>query len=358
MGHGSSGGATSRSDCLGALPSVGWWDREDQKGMEEVAGDTNLRGDFSVVSLFFSWKRASGAKEMSLLLENIWKISSRETNRHRGIAAANENGGICISRVKLLGKSCKGIMQIPDWVSGGWLPEQGDAHTALYLGNDYANYPPTARVQGNWLNEKNSGYAWVNVQCSALGRSHLAAARNKRERTPLPPLAKLRGIPLTFGCWGGNGTALSSRSECSDGHFHSLWVWHQRDKKMEARMRTSPCCLQFSDPREILLFVKEGMHLHSGWAQPLTLHYAWEKSGGMGDVIKMSDFWYLFHDFLGVQWHLDLWEDKGTALTCLQAKFNIQKFLFILFYSSLYNSVPIWVQSSISSQIQHNNISL
>ena len=106
--------------------------------------------------------------------------------------------------MKLLGESCKGIMQIPDWVSGGRLPEQGDAHTALYLGNDYANYTPTARVQGNWLNEKNSGYASVNVQCSARRRSHLSPVPNKRERTLLPPLTQLRGIHPTFGCWGGN----------------------------------------------------------------------------------------------------------------------------------------------------------
>lgn len=59
---------------------------------------------------------------------------------------------------------------------------------------------------------------------------------------------------------------------------------------MEARRKTSPCCPQFSDPREILLVAEERMHLQSGWAQPLTLHYAWERSGGMGDVIKLPDF--------------------------------------------------------------------
>lgn len=46
-------------------------------------------------------------------------------------------------------------------------------------------------------------------------------------------------------------------------------------------MKTSTCCLQFSDPRKILWFVKGRMHLHSGWAQALILHYAWERSGGM-----------------------------------------------------------------------------
>lgn len=209
LGCGSPGRTTSRTDCLGALTWVGWWSREDDwKGME-APGETNLCGDFSVFFIFSSWKRASEAKEIPLLLENIWKLKNRETNWHRGIAAANEKGGICISRPKLLGKSCRGIMQIPDWVSGGWLPEQGDAHTALYLGNDYANCTPTVRVQGNWLNEKNSGYASVHVQCSALRWSRLAPVWNKHEHTPLPLLAQLRGIHLMFRCWDANWTSLS-----------------------------------------------------------------------------------------------------------------------------------------------------
>lgn len=61
------------------------------------------------VSLFHG-KGHQELKERSYCWKLSEKWNSRETNWHRGIAAANENGGICISRQKLLGKSCKGIM--------------------------------------------------------------------------------------------------------------------------------------------------------------------------------------------------------------------------------------------------------
>lgn len=70
------------------------WDKGQRRWKgngREVTGETNLCGDFSVVSLFFSWNRASGAKEMPLLLESIWKMKQqRNESAQRNCSSQRE----------------------------------------------------------------------------------------------------------------------------------------------------------------------------------------------------------------------------------------------------------------------------
>lgn len=255
---------------------------------EDITGETDLCGDFGVVSLLFSLKRTSGAKDMSLLLENIRKMK-RNQLAQRNCSSQREWRDLHIQS-EAAGKELQRDYANPR-LGERWLIARAGGCTHCSVPGQWLcklhTHSQSAGQLAKW--EK----LWLCIsKCAAFSTQMITprSVQNKHERTPLPPLAPLRGIPLTFGCWSGNRTSLSSRSECLDAHFQLLWVWHQRDKKMEARMKTSPCFPQFSDPREILLVAKERMHLQSGWAQPLSLHYAWERSGGMGDVIKMSDF--------------------------------------------------------------------
>lgn len=201
-----------------------------------------------VFSLFFHGNGHQGQKKCLYCWQTHEKRSSGEAIRLRGIAAAKENGGLCISRVKLLGRSCKGIMQIPDWVSGGWLPEQG-MHTLLYLGSDYANYTPPARVQGNWLNEKNSGSASLNAQRSA--RTSPRAVQGKHKHTALPP--PLPGIHPTPACRAGNASPASKVGVL----FHFPRVSHQRDGKWKLRWKLVRVAGSFLIPGKCCCLSKE-----------------------------------------------------------------------------------------------------
>lgn len=158
---------------------------------------------------------------MSLLLENMKnEAAEKPFIQHRGIAAAKENGGLCISRVKLLGRSCKGIMQIPDWVSRADCQSRA-CTLCLYLGSDYANHTPQPGP-GQLAEWEKLGFCIRD--CSVLSTQPSPQAVQSKHNHPALP-APRPGLP-TDPHW------ITVRV-----HFHSLWVSHQKNKKWKLRWK-------------------------------------------------------------------------------------------------------------------------
>lgn len=134
---------------------------------------------------------------------NIWKMKQQRNQSAQGNCSSQREWRDLHIQREAAGKELQRDYANP-WLGERWLiARAGDALTALYLGNDYANYTPPARVQGNWLNEKICSYASVSVWCPALRQSHLAPGWSKHEQEPLSSLTQLHCIHPTSGWWDG-----------------------------------------------------------------------------------------------------------------------------------------------------------